>query len=96
LRKDVSVRTAQGTINVPAGSDVKSLAHIRDAAIAKEAAKLRLSGNAIELSAAEVSQFVSGNAKNKFRGGFIDPTTNEIVLFNTGGRLSSKYKHLRK
>lgn len=96
LRKDVQLKTTNGTIDLPKGTEVNSLAHIRDAAQAKAAAKALLSKNAIELSASEVAQLAPGNAKKVFRGGFVDPATNEVVLFNTGGRLNSKYKHLRK
>lgn len=91
-RKNVEVTNiAGGKETIAKGAQVKSYQHLRNAEGVKQAYKEN-NPNAVELTREQAMKLVNTKNKGEVRGGFYDPTTNEVMVYQQGG----KYSNLRK
>ncbi len=87
--------TASNNVMIKKGTKVTSYLHIRNKNLAAKVAKQKYP-NGIELSAEQAGKLVNSQQKSAVNGAIYDATSNELVLFEHGGNLTSKYSHLRK
>lgn len=95
-RKTITTKDTSGAdVSIPRGTKVKSYLHIRNQKLAAEVAQKQHPSGKI-LSAEEASKWVSSQQKSAVNGAVYDATTGELVLFQHGGQMNTKYSHLRK
>lgn len=91
-RKDVKVTTTNGsTETIWKGAKVESYQHLRNVEGAKRIYKDTYP-NAVELTKEQAMKLVNTKNKGDVRGGFYDPITNKVMIYQQGG----KYSNLRK
>lgn len=95
-RKTITTKDTSGAdVSIPRGTKVKSYLHIRNQKLAAEVAQKQHPSGKI-LSAEEASKWVNSQQKSAVNGAVYDAATGELVLFQHGGQMNTKYSHLRK
>lgn len=93
--KDATVNIGGSDVKVASGSSVKSYAYLRDAKTAERVAKSQ-NPNMKDIPRDQFEKLFPSNISTKIRGAAVDPTTGQVVFWEKGGQIQSKFSHLRK
>lgn len=93
--KEASVQIDGKDVKIPAGASAKSYAYLRDAETAARVAKSN-NPNMKEIPKEQFEKLFPSNIRDQIRGAAVDPSTGQVVFWEKGGQIQSKFSHLRK
>lgn len=93
--KEASVQIDGKDVKIPAGASAKSYAYLRDAETAARVAKSN-NPNMKEIPKEQYEKLFPSNIRDQIRGAAVDPSTGQVVFWEKGGQIQSKFSHLRK
>lgn len=93
--KDATVNIGGSDVKVASGSSVRSYAYLRDAKIAERVAKSQ-NPNMKDIPRDQFEKLFPSNIRDQIRGAAVDTTTGQVVFWEKGGQIQSKFSHLRK